>query len=240
MSKTLVDDAVVEPTPAVEPAAVAPVEPVEKPPQVPAPKSSEPAPVVDPTNWEESYKGLQKVVAKKDAEIVKVTSRLDTLTQQFEEVKNTSQLSSQDKTKIEKELGEIKKEAASLKSERDELGTKLSRSEVIMKDFSDLSPLAEYIPEGKTEEEFRENAKKFQTDLTGFTKTAVETTIEGATVLQPVGEEDADLSANKEDELWSIINQTAGVQGKEEEYTKANEELMAILNAKEPEKELSF
>ncbi len=243
MPKKLEDPAVVEPKPGEDPPVVDPKTPapVVVPPEEPAaPPVSDPAPVVDPTNWEESYKGLQKVVAKKDAEIVKATERLDTLTAQFETLKNTSTLTAADKAKIEKELGEITTAKDGLETDRDDLKKKLSQSEIIMKEFSALSPLVDYIPAADDDDEFRENAKKFQESLGSYTKEAVGEVLEGATLIQPEGKEDAATSASREEELWAIITKTAGFEGKEEEFNKANDELLQIQQAKDPNKELSL
>lgn len=244
MPKTLEDPAVVLPKPGEDPPPVdpKPPDPVVEPPEEPAkPPVSDPAPpVVDPTDWEASYIGLQKVVAKKDAEIVKVTTRLDTLTEQFETLKNTSTMTAAEKAKIEKELGEMGTAKDGLESDRDDLKKKLSQSEIIMKEFPALSLMAEYIPAADDDDKFRENAKKFGESLGTFTKEKVGEAIEGATVLTPPGPEDADTSPSREDELWSIINKTAGMEGKEEEFNKANDELLLIQQAKDPNKELSL
>jgi len=219
-------------TPPVTPPAT-----VVTPPQTPA----DPTPPPDPTNWEESYKGLQKVVAKKDTEITEATQRLATLTEQFETLKNTSTLSAAEKAKIEGELGEAKTSLDGLTTENVGLKQKLSQSEIIMKDFSALAPLAEYIPASDDDKTFRENAEKFAASLGNYTKQEVTKVIDGAITTQPVSTEEVSTSTvSREDELWAEVGRTAGVEGLEKEYAAANDELQTILSAKDPNTELSF
>jgi chromosome segregation ATPase len=207
-----------------------------KPSQKPAEQDSDP----DPTDWEGSYKGLQKVVAKKDEEIKGLSTKLDTLAEQLEALKNSSSLTAEEKSKLEKDLSDAKSELDNVKSERDELGKKLSRSELLMEEFSALTPLAEYIPDAEDEEGLRENAKKFADALAKYTNQEITEVLQGASETQPEGADDIDTSPSRVDELRAIINRTAGIEGKEEEFNNAYAELIELQSAEDPDKELSF
>lgn len=180
---------------------------------------------------EESYQGLQRVVAKKDKELLDLKGKMETLSTQLEELKaNSSQLTGT-KSTLEKSLEDAQSQLESLEADRNKLDKQLKQQGIVMSEFPNLAAVAGYIPQADTDEEFRENAKKFSDALGAFVKTGVQEVITGSTPPQPPG--DDTVGETEEDRLWDEVYSLAGVQGKEREYKEAYQRLQEVLAAKQ-------
>lgn len=178
------------------------------------------------------YKGLQKVVAKKDQQILELQDSVQALSDELEELKVNSASTQTAKSTAEQKVQELQSQLDNLTAERDEVNKQLTQQGIIMKDFPQLAQLAKFIPPAEDEEGFKTNAKEFAEALKGFVDKGVVETLEGASPPSPSTEEEAPTSS-EEDRLWSIVYSTSGVPGKEAEYEEANEKLQKILAAKQ-------
>jgi DNA repair exonuclease SbcCD ATPase subunit len=186
------------------------------------------------TDWKVSYQGLQKVVSKKDTTITKLSSQIEDLSTQLEALKNESGTTAKAKADAENALQAARTSLEEITSERDTLQSQLDRQKLINDEFSELGPMAKYVPEGETLEEFQANAKAFLEDLNSRTSTQVQQTLAGSSPDTPAGEgDDIVFDQNEADRLWDLVEQTAGVVGKEKEFNEANaalQKLMAVQN----------
>jgi hypothetical protein len=181
---------------------------------------------------EESYQGLQRVVAKKDKELDDLKASKELLNTQLEELKTTSAASAQSKGDLEAKLKEAEDKLSSLETDRNGLNRQLKQQEIIMQEFPDLAPLAGFIPSSEDEDSFRTNAQNFKEALGNFVQKGVKKTLEGATPPQsPPSDGFADT---EEERLWDTVYRTAGSLKPEDvkEYNEANTRLQEILAAK--------
>lgn len=178
---------------------------------------------------EESYKGLQRVLTKKDTDLEKLQTQVDDLSTQIEEVKGTSTGLATSKSDLETQLEEAKSSTETLQTERDDLSKKVERQSVIMTDFPQLATLADYIPPADDAEGFKKNAEDFSNALGVFVKDGVTEKITGATPPVPVGKEDTTAQQAEIDQLWETMMKTGGNPEKLDDFETAQkryEELM--------------
>jgi peptidoglycan hydrolase CwlO-like protein len=179
---------------------------------------------------EESYQGLQRVVAKKDNELESLKKQIETLSTQLEETKaDTSKLTGT-KGQLEQELQDAKTKLTELETSRDGLDKQLRQQGIIMQEFPNLATLAQYIPPADDDDQFRANAKNFSEAMSAFVKSGVKQVMQGGAPPQPPSDDTA--SETEEDQLWRTVYNTAGVPGKEKEYEEANRRLQEVLAAK--------
>lgn len=202
----------------------------ETPPQKPAdskPSSNEP-----PKGYvtEESYQGLQRVVAKKDKELEDLRSKMNTLAESLEELKTNSSQLAGTKGDLEKALQEAKTQLESIETDRNTLDKQLRQQGIVMREFPNLAGVAQYIPQAEDDDTYRANAKAFSEAMGSFVKSGVHQVISGGTPPQPPSKDTA--SETEEDQLWRDIYSLAGVPGKEKEFNDANERLQQVLAAK--------
>jgi len=184
----------------------------------------------DETDWKVSYQGLQKVVSKKDSTITKLTEQVETLSTQLEEIKNTSSSTAKQKADAEKALEELRSTLEEATSERDTLRTQLDRQKLINDKFSELGPMAKYVPAGESLEEYEANAQAFLEDLNARTGAQVKRTLAGSSPETPSGEGDDIVFDQKEyDRLWDEVDLLAGVPGKEREFQEAQQKLQKLM-----------
>lgn len=180
----------------------------------------------------ESYQGLQRVVAKRDADIETLKQTLEDVTTQLEEMKTNTSSVSAEKDKLEKSIADAQALLNETTAERDKLNKQLEQQGVIMQEFPDLAPLAEYIPGAEDTEAYRESAKKFQEALKGYVKEGVKQTLSGSSPPAP-GDGQETVDEAEEEALWKIVFATSGVPGREKEFAEANDKLQRILASKE-------
>lgn len=192
-------------------------------------------PTHDQTDWEKSYKGLQKAAAKKqedlENQVSDLNARIEELVEKSESGETDKQVLIKQLDKAKTDLEELKTNLSDATEEKNRLDNTLKRREVIGKKFPTLAPLQEYIPEGKDLEEYEQNAEQFASAMEVYTKNFLSADFEGAS---PQPKEDTEkVDTSKEDQLWSIIRTTAGVAGQEDKYQKAYADWMAIQEAKD-------
>lgn len=180
-------------------------------------------------DWETAYKGLQKVVARKDREVNELTDKLENLSSQLEELKTTSQSSQSAKSDLEKQLGELQSTLESLKTEKDDLNNKLAQSSLVMEKFPEIAPLAAFIPSGNSIEEFEQNAQAFKERIDDYTSAKAKGLLQGASPTSTKSSEDGMVTENELDKLWDQVYSLAGIPGKEKEYEEANSKLQSII-----------
>lgn len=180
---------------------------------------------------EESYQGIQRVVAKRDKEITDLKARLEELATQVEEHKTSTGTLSKAKSDLEGAVSAAQTQLQTLQAERDRLNKQLEQQGIIMSDFPDLAALSSFIPPADTVDGFKENAKKFQEALKKHIDAGVQKTLAGATPPGP-GTTKGTTGEGEEDKLWKAVYSTAGIPGKEAEYAEANRKLQEFLHSK--------
>lgn len=198
------------------------------------PKSadSNPSPGGNPKGYvtEESYQGLQRVVAKKDKELDTLKDTVATLSTQLEELKADSTKLTGTKGTLETQLQDAQSKLQELETSRADLDKQLRQQGIIMQEFPSLARLATYIPAADDDEQFRTNAKSFAEAMQAFVKSGVQEVISGGAPPQP--QSDDTVGETEEDKLWGEVYTLAGVPGKEKEYAEANRRLQEVLAAK--------
>ena len=183
-------------------------------------------------DWETRYKGQQKVMAKKDAQIDKLQKQLDDLAAQLEEIRPLVDTRTKEKGELEATRSSLEQQLDAAKKEAETIKRKLAHTAIIMQDYSHLAPLADYIPESEDEATFRESAKKFGETLQKVVDAEVKRVMAGAAPPQPKGSDGFATSA-EEDELYRTVANLAGRPGKEKEYEAAFAKWMALQNSKQ-------
>jgi len=182
------------------------------------------------TYSEAEYKGLQAVLAKKDVTIKELTEKLINAEAAKAELESNHGKVSNEKATVDTKLTETKKEASTLKEELAKLQKKLSHQEIIMKDFSDLSPVAHLIPESESEEEFREKAKEFRQTLNGYVNSSVKQVLGGSSPPVQPENDGATLGVDELDKAYRDVVSLAAVPGKEKEYEEAREKWLSLMD----------
>ena len=200
------------------------------PPQEPADKDKPES--KKPSDWETSYKGLQKVVGNKNKELETMQAKVDALAVSLEEYKTDATSKETVKGDLDKTLKETQDKLTSLQTEKDGLDQQLVRQNIVMADYPDLVPLAEYIPAADDADAFKENAKQFAEAIKGFVDTGVKIALKGSSPKQPPGTDELP-SEDEKNKLWEKAAALAGVPGKEKEYEEAMQEYMGVLKAEE-------
>jgi len=172
-------------------------------------------------DYEARYKGLQKVMAKKDQQLVDLQARLDTLATQMEELRPQVDQSSRQARELEESKGSLEKELEKAKAEAQMAKQRLAQSTIIMKEFPQLNELTEYIPQSDDEDVFRESAKALDAKVKMIVDAQIKRLMAGATAPQPSGKQSIESSAEA-DRLWDELMRVAGVPGKEREYADLN------------------
>lgn len=179
---------------------------------------------------EESYQGLQRVVAKKDKELEDLKSKMETLSTSLEELKTNSNQLTGTKGELEKQLQEAQSKLDEIQTDRDTLDIQLRQQGIVMKEFPNLAAVAQYIPSADDDDKFRENAKNFAEAMGVFVKSGVQNVMSGSVTPQP--QSDDTVTETEEDRLWDEVYSLAGVRGKEKEYNEAYNRLQQVLEAK--------
>ncbi len=183
----------------------------------------------DDRDWEASYKGLQKVVSRKEKAAQSLKAKYDKLSEQHEAQKTKSGAADTATSDLEKQLKEAKTELDDLTSERDKLNNQLSQTNLVMEKFPEIAPLAQYIPTADTIEDFEKNAKKFAEDVGAQIETGVDKKLEGASPDAPPGEEGLDTE-NEKDKLWDELNELGRDPEKNTEYEAKFKEWEALFD----------
>jgi chromosome segregation ATPase len=186
------------------------------------------------TYTEAQYKGLQAVIAKKDADIKQLTEKNIQLEAQVAELESNHGKVANEKSTLDSKLTETKQEASTLKEENAKLLKKLSHQDIIMKEFPDLASAASFIPETETEDEFREKAKEFRTALKQIVDTGVKDVLSGSSPPVEPSDDGATLGVDELDKAYRDVVALAGQPNKRQEYEKARERYEAILDARQP------
>lgn len=183
-------------------------------------------------NWEARYKGLQKVVAKKDQDIESLQQQIDKFASELEELRNTSGSLEVDKKALAGKLEEIQNQFNQTQQERDRLQSQLERQNIIVKSFPDIAPLADFIPPADSLEQFEANAKNLQEAVQQMVEQRTTEVIKGGTPTLPRETGEEMTSTSQEDKLWSEVYRLAGVPGKEQEYEEKRQLLVNLMQSK--------
>jgi len=159
-------------------------------------------------------------------------AKVDALGVSLEEYKTDATSKETVKSDLDKTLKETQDKLTDLQSEKDELDQQLVRQNIVMTDYPDLVPLAEYIPAADDADKFKENAKEFAEAIKGFVDTGVKSALKGSSPKQPTGTDELP-SEDERNKLWEKAAAIAGVPGKEKEYEEAMQEYMAVERAEE-------
>jgi chromosome segregation ATPase len=220
MAKKQDPEDITEPTPGEEPATE------------PTPQQLVDEPENDPADdWQARYAGLQKVVAKKDKALTDLSQKVESLTDTLEELRTQSTSSETQLESVKKQAEEAQEQLATLTGERDNLKQQLDQQQIVLKDYPQLAPLAEFIPAAENEEQFRTNAENFAKAIEAFTGEAVTRTVEGSTPPIPSGKQEV-VTQDQVDVAYDKAAKLAGVPGKEQEYQAANDEYVRLLSAR--------
>jgi hypothetical protein len=180
----------------------------------------------------ERYKGLQKVVAKRDAELLDQKAKLDKLAEDLEELRSQTSSSEAAKTKLAKDLADAQASLSTAQAEQGRATKRLAQQTIVLKQFPELAPLAEFIPAAESDEDFVKNANALKASLEAYVSQGVKTKLSGA--VPPLTQKSNEMVPDgEEDRLWNEINRTAGMPGLEKEYREANDKLQALLSAKQ-------
>ena len=187
------------------------------------------------TYSEAEYKGLQAVIAKRDADIKQLTEKLIKSEAEKAELESNHGKVANEKGTLTSELAETKKLASSLEKEKAELQKKLTYRDIIMKDYPDLTAMSSLIPETETEEEFREKANEFRKALGQIVDTSVKDVLSGSS--PPTGSNDdsgTQIGVDEVEKAYRDVVALAGNPEKTAEYNAAYDRYVAALDASQP------
>ena len=186
-------------------------------------------------DWEARYKGLQRVQEQKrqqlDQQIADLTQKNEQAIQDFNEKKSAVEAFEKQQATYLQEKGQLEEQLKTAQAELDKTNKKVLFQKIILAEFPDLSDMIDYIPVGETEEDIRKNAEAFKSKVAGHVDKQVKSVIDGSSS-PPSSKDDKPPTTNEEDALWKKVYETAGQQGKEEEYQKAYKELQDFLARK--------
>jgi chromosome segregation ATPase len=164
--------------------------------KVETPEATEDTEVVDPqetpvqpeTNWEDRFKGLQRTFQKTQKKLEELEEKEGTL---LEEVETTKQSERQRQAALDALQAEKDKAQAELDRVNGELATqetKILRSQVIMRDFPDLSEFEVngLLPQADNEEDMVEKFTKFRSSVQSLVKVSVEKQVTGSSPSETV------------------------------------------------------
>lgn len=190
-----------------------------------------PAPV---TYTEAQYKGLQAVIAKRDADIKQLTEKLTQLEADKAELESNHGKVANEKGTLTSELSEQKEKASTLEKENAKLQKQLAYRDIIMKDFSDIAPAAHLLGDTDTEEEFREKAKELRSALNQISEGRVKDVLSGSSPPVEPTDDGATLGVDELDKAYRDVVALAGDPEKAGEYEKARARYEQILDAGQP------
>lgn len=201
-------------------------------PQTTPPKSQQSQQKSDDEITPDRYRGLQRIVAKRDDEIAKLKEAVEKMSEALEEQKLQANSSASEKEKLAKQLEENTKALVAAQAEQAKAAKKLTQQSIVLKEFPDLAPLVDYIPVTEDDVAFRTAAQGFKAALENYIAAGVKQKLSGASP-KADAQSQAMIPDGEEERLWSIIERTAGVAGKETEYREANDKLQALLMQKQ-------
>jgi hypothetical protein len=209
---------------------------VETPEATEEPKVEEPKetpPVQPDTNWEDRFKGLQRSYQKLQKKFDALEEKEETLLEEVETTKQSERerqaaldALEKDKVKAQAELDRVSGELATQEA-------KILRSQVIMRDFPDLSEfeINGLLPEASDEEDMVEKFTKFRSSVESMIKTSVEKQVSGTAPSETVPTQPTPTRTKAE--IYTQLQNLAGRRDAEsraqytellDEWDKLNEE----------------
>lgn len=184
------------------------------------------------TYTEAQYKGLQAVIAKRDADITNLKNRNVELEAKVAELESNHGKTVSEKTILDGKFQEAQDKVTSLEGKVAELEKQIKYKDIVMKEFPDLASAASFIPETDSDEEFREKAKELQAVLNQHVQSGVKNVLSGSSLPIEPGDENTTIGIDPVDKAYAEVVKYAGVPGKESEYMEARERYVTALQAK--------
>lgn len=190
-------------------------------------------------DWEARYKGLQRATEKKrtnlEGKLTKAESDLESKTTELEGMKSDSGSLESKQKEAETAKGDLENEVQSLQEKHDQLENQLNQQNIVMSEFPQLAPVAKFIPNAESDEDFRTGAKEFNDAISTMIDTGVESSLKGSSATFKEGDSDDLDPGDKElDAAWETVYKYGGDPDHVEEYEAANAKIMAA----DPNKEL--
>ena len=175
-----------------------------------------------------SYTSLQRVLNKRDEELGTLRGQLEQALEAVEELKSNQSSSEKAQEQAAEKLRELQEQLDAAETDRSKLQKQVSQQGILLEEFPDLAPFAEYIPSSDDEEGYKANAKNFSEALEAFVEKKVQSTLDGSAPPPPDGNRESPNQA-KIDRAYDKAMKLAGIPGKESEYEKAWEEYLELV-----------
>ena len=200
----------------------------------PSGDETQPKPKGETTYTEAQYKGLQAVIAKRDATIAKLTNQISELEAELAEERANHGKAVSEKTNLSSKFTETEEKKAALEKEVADLQKKVSYQTIIMTEFPDLAPMSKLIPPSETEDGFRDNAKELRKAMKQYADTTVTNVLSGSSISVDQNGNDGTTLGNVDelDKLYKDATALAGVPGKEAEYREKYDRYLQLFNAR--------
>lgn len=177
----------------------------------PAPQPGSGQPPKPASEWESSYKGLQKTYDKLFAEHQALVAKHESTIGELEALKADKRQGDSSVTSLRQELVSKDTEIERLKKEAQSSDKKANRSTLILRDFSDLAQFEGegLLPDAETEDELKAKLTKFRETVGKTIDSGVDRKIKGAGP-PPVGRQEPPKLSS--DEIYDRLVQLAGSQ----------------------------
>lgn len=175
------------------------------------------------------YKGLQRTVAKKDAELEKLKVDHAKLLEEQNDLKSTLDSGEKVRFDLQQKFKETSNRIAALELENEQSKVSAMQNRVIAAEFPGLARLKDFVPSAATEDEYRENCKSLTLALGTEVNKSLEKELTNST--PPVEDTEKQVSQATIDKLYAKAMKMAGIRGKEDEYEKTMDEYMKALQS---------
>ena len=206
-------------------------EPVVEPTPTPAtPPANVTTPPVSPgTDWEKSYKGLQRNYDKIVAQNATLSSEVETLTALVEEQKQTIRSATTEKDQVTTKNVEATETISGLEAQVNVAKAQADRSKLIMSEFIDLAQFEAkgLLPEAQTDDDMR---AKFSTFREALGETVQKNTDKKLKGIGSGSTEPKEPTPENADQLYNKMIQLAGTKDPEKrrEYEQLSARYLAL------------
>lgn len=195
------------------------------------PRKEEPKakPPANTTDWEASYKGLQRVNDRLQKKLDDLQAKYDVAVEELEGLKTSNKNDATMAEGLKKSITDKDAEILRLKGELDKATAKQTRTRVILTEFPELAAFegSELLPEGGTEEEIKEKLTRFKEALGKMVGEEILAKVKGA---GPSSGPKKDAAELNEDQVYDRMVSLAGTQDPvlQQEYNQLLEKWHAI------------